>query len=157
MRDPWFLYIHVTLSQSPTVSSLKITFRYASSRLCNQLIDSFRQPHQSCHDSLPHTSSHLSHRHLPTAIDCCTPGLPSRIIKLDRTIHAHWFIFSSIFVNFLFWFKCGRLSWLIVSFWLVYVYVCLCVPVLFMCLKLVQLNYQYYVICITYLVCLARF
>jgi len=24
-------------------------------------------------------------------------------------------------------------------------------------LKLVQLNYQYYVICITYLVCLARF
>ena len=40
-----------------TISSLKITdrsFRYASPRLCNQLPDSFRQPHQCCLDSPPH-------------------------------------------------------------------------------------------------------
>ena len=30
------------------------SFRYASPRLCNQLPDSFRQPHQSCLHSLPH-------------------------------------------------------------------------------------------------------
>ena len=38
----------VTLSRPPTISSLKITdrsFRYESSRLWNQLPDSFRQPH----------------------------------------------------------------------------------------------------------------
>jgi len=47
----------VTLSCPPTVFSLKITdrsFRYASPRLCNQLRDSFRQPHHSCLDSPPH-------------------------------------------------------------------------------------------------------
>ena len=48
----------VTLSRPPTISSLKITdrsFRYASSRLWNQLPDSFRQPRQSCLDSPPHS------------------------------------------------------------------------------------------------------
>jgi len=61
----------VIVSCPPTISSLKITdcslwtpaqrkrasmlyFRYASPRLWNQLRDSFRQPHQSCLDSLPH-------------------------------------------------------------------------------------------------------
>jgi len=36
------------------VSQSAHTFRYASPRLCNQLPDSCRQPHQSCHDSFPH-------------------------------------------------------------------------------------------------------
>ena len=47
----------VTLSRPPTISSLTITdcsFRYASPRILNQLPDSFRQPHHSCLDSLPH-------------------------------------------------------------------------------------------------------
>ena len=42
----------VSLSQLPTVSSLKITdraVRYAWHHCWNQLPDSFRQPHQSCH------------------------------------------------------------------------------------------------------------
>jgi len=30
------------------------------------------------------------------------PRLPSRIIILDRTFHAHWFICSPFYVNFLF-------------------------------------------------------
>jgi len=48
----------VTLSRPPTISALKITdrsFRYASPRPWNQLPDSFRQPRQSCLDSLPHS------------------------------------------------------------------------------------------------------
>jgi len=53
----------VTLSRPPTISSLKITdrsFRYAAPRLWNQLTDSFRQPCQSCLDSLPHSLASLS-------------------------------------------------------------------------------------------------
>ena len=66
----------VTLSRPPTIS-LKITdrsFRYASSRLWNQLPDSFRQPHQSCIDSPPHPliNSSLSSSPLSSSI---TPSL----------------------------------------------------------------------------------
>ena len=48
----------VTISRSPTISSLKITdrsFRYASPRLWNQLPDSLRQLNQSCLDSPSHS------------------------------------------------------------------------------------------------------
>jgi len=48
----------VTLSRPWTISLLKITdslFRYTLPRLWNQLLDSFRQPYQSCLDSLPHS------------------------------------------------------------------------------------------------------
>jgi len=48
----------VTLSRPSTISSLKITdrsFRYASPRLWNQLLDSFRQPRQSRLDSPSHS------------------------------------------------------------------------------------------------------
>ena len=107
----------VTLSCLPTISSLKITdrsFTYASLRLWNQLPDSSRQPHHSHLDSLPdprlnssliiHHSFTLSlqaqnlpfQQILPTVdffylLDCLT------ITGLDRTYHAHHFIFSFIF------------------------------------------------------------
>jgi len=109
----------VTLSRPPTISSLKITdrsFRYASPRLWNQLPNSFRQPHQSCLNSLPYPliNSSLSSSPLSSSI---TPSLfHSRlktylskksfppyllnclmIMGLDRTYHAHHFIFSFTF------------------------------------------------------------
>jgi len=116
----------VTLSRPPTISSLKITdhsFRYASTRLRNQLPDSFRQPHH-CLDSPPHPllNSSLSSSPLSSSI---TPSLfhfrlktylfnkslnPSHRRFLlptglphdngtgpDRTYHAHHFIFSFTF------------------------------------------------------------
>jgi len=63
----------VTLSRPPTISSLEITdrsFRYASPRLWSQLPDSFRQPHQSCLDTPPHSfvSSSLSSPPLSSSI-----------------------------------------------------------------------------------------
>ena len=124
----------VTLSRPPTISSLKITdrsFRYASPRLWDQLPDAFRQPHHSCLDSPPHPliNSSLSssitpslfHSRLKTylfnkstvdffyLLDCLT------VTGLDRTYHAHNFVFSFTFYFFLF-IPCGRLSWLPVSF-----------------------------------------
>jgi len=110
----------VTLSRPPTISSLKITdhsLRYASPRLWNQLPDSFHQPHHSRLDSPPHpllnsslSSSPLSssftlslkaqnlpfQQILPTVdffylLDCLTTT------GLDRTYHAHHFIFSFTF------------------------------------------------------------
>ena len=71
----------VTLSRPPTISSLKITdrsFRYAAPRLWNQLTDSFRQPRQSCLDSLPHSlvSSSLLLSPLSSSI---TPLFHSRL------------------------------------------------------------------------------
>jgi len=67
----------VTVSRPPTISSLKITdrsFRYASPSIWNQLPDSFRQPHHSCLDSLPHPilNSSLSSSPLSSSI---TPSL----------------------------------------------------------------------------------
>jgi len=45
------------------------------------------------------------------------------IIGLDRTYHAHQFIFSFFFVLFIFLLiLCGRLSWLSVSFLLLVKY-----------------------------------
>ena len=66
----------VTLSRPRTIS-LKITdrsFRYPSSRLWNQLPDSFRQPHHSSLDSPPHPllNSSLS---LSTLLTSITPSL----------------------------------------------------------------------------------
>ena len=111
----------VTLSRPPTISSLKIidrSFRYASPSLWNQIPDSFRQPHQFCLDSPPHplvNPSLIIHaliihhftlllqaqilpfqQILPTVdffylLDCLT------ITGLDRTYHAHHFIFSFTF------------------------------------------------------------
>jgi len=109
----------VTLSRPPTIF-LKMTdrsFRYASPRLWNQLPDSFRQHHHSRLDLPPHplfnssrSSSPLSssitlsnqaqnlpfQQILPTVdlfylLDCLT------ITRLDRTYHAHHFIFSFTF------------------------------------------------------------
>jgi len=113
----------VTLSRPPTISSLKITDRlliYASPRLWNQLPDSFRQPHQSCLDSPPHSlvSSSLLSSPLSSSI---TPSLfhsrlktylfnksfppsyffPRTVFTItgpDRTYHASRFIFSSCFL-----------------------------------------------------------
>ena len=115
--------VTLSLSRPPTIS-LKITdrsFRYASPRLWNQLPDSFRQPHHSCLDSPPHPLLNSSltsfplYRHpsllhslslqaqnipfqqiLPTVdffylLDCLT------ITGLDRTYHAHHFVFSFTF------------------------------------------------------------
>ena len=117
---------------------MKITdrsFRYASPRLRNQLPDSFRQPRQSCLDSPPHplVNTSLSSSPLSSSI---TPLLSLQaqnlafqqiltldffyvldafvIIGLDRTYHAHHFIFSFTFY-FLF-IPSGRLSWLTISF-----------------------------------------
>ena len=113
----------VTLSRPPTISSLKITdrsFRYASLRLWNQLSDSFRQPRHSCLDSPPHSlvSSSLSSPPLSSSI---TPLLQAQNLPfqqilptldffylldcfhdkgLDRTYHAHRFIFSFTFYFF---------------------------------------------------------
>jgi len=85
------------------------SFRYASPRLWNQRPDSFRQPHHSRLDSSPHPLLTLVIHHsftlsiqaqnlpfqqiLPTVdffylLDCLT------ITGLDRTYHAHHFIFS---------------------------------------------------------------
>jgi len=69
--DLWLIIVFTisALSRPPTIF-LKITdcsFRYASPRLWNQLPDSFRQPHHSRLDSLPHPllNSSLSSRHPP--------------------------------------------------------------------------------------------
>jgi len=113
----------VTLPRPPTISSLKITdrsFRYASPRLWNQLTDSFRQPRQSCLDSPPH--SPVSSSLLPSLLSSSvTPSLFYSRLKtylfnksfppyisftyrtafmttgLNRTYHAHRFIFSFTF------------------------------------------------------------
>ena len=53
---------------------------------------------------------------LSTLIDCWYPGLPSRIIRLNRTYHVHWFICSLILSLIFSSVPCGRLSWLHVSF-----------------------------------------
>ena len=73
----------VTLSRSPTISSVKITdrsFSYASPRLWNQLPDSFRQrlaSHVSTHLFI-HLSAHLyyhhHHSHHPSLLHSFTPG-----------------------------------------------------------------------------------
>ena len=113
----------VILSRPPSISSLKITdrsFICASPRFWHQLPASFRQPHHSCLDSPPHLlvnlslsssplsssiTSSLSHSRLKTylfnksfppydffyLLDCL------RIMRLDRTYHAHHFIFSFTF------------------------------------------------------------
>ena len=124
--------------QAPTISSLKITdrsFSYASPRLWNQISDSFRH-HHSRLDSPPHplVNSSLTSSTLSSSI---TPSLFHSRLKsylfnksfppyffylrncltitgLDRTYHAHHFIFSFDLI-FLF-VPCGRLSWLPVSF-----------------------------------------
>ena len=102
--------------------------------LWNQLPDSFRQPHHSRLDSPPHLLLNSSviiptlvihHSFTPYSkptfstnpstvdffylLDCLT------ITGLDRTYHAHHFIFSFNILFFLF-IPCGRLSWLPVSF-----------------------------------------
>ena len=85
---------------------------------------------------LTHLSTHLSHHpssHHPSLVHSFTPGLKPTfstnpfhlrllylldcliITGLDRTYHAHYFIFSFKFYFFLF-IPCGRLSWLPVSF-----------------------------------------
>ena len=114
----------VTLSRPPTISSLKITdrsFRYASPRLWNQLPDSSRQPHYSLVSIhlLIHLSTHLSHHprsHHPSLLQSFTPRskhptipfsqvlnrlylyiIAFVIMGLDRTYHAHQFIFSFAF------------------------------------------------------------
>jgi len=106
-----------------------------SPRLWNQLPDSFRQPRQSCLDSPPHSpvSSSLLSSPLSSLLHSFTPGskptfqqiLPTLdffylrtafvTTGLDRTYHAHRFIFSFTFYIFLF-VPCGGLSWLPVSF-----------------------------------------
>ena len=109
----------VTLSRPPTIS-LKITdrsFSYASPRLWNQLPGSFRQPHHSCLDSPPHpllnsslTSStlsssitlslqaqNLSFQQILSTVDFCYLLDCLTITGLDRTYHAHHFIFSFAF------------------------------------------------------------
>ena len=110
----------VTLSRPPTIS-LKITdhsFSYASPRLWNQLPDSFRQPHHSRLDSPPHpllnssltssTSIHhsftlslqaqnLSFQQILSTVDFCYLLDCLTITGLDRTYHAHHFIFSFAF------------------------------------------------------------
>ena len=116
----------VTLSRPPTISSLKITdrsFRYASPRLWNQLPGSFRQPRQSCLDSPPHSlvsssllSSPLSSSITPSLFHSRLKTLPFQQILstldffhlpdclhdngMDRTYHAHGFIFSFTFYFF---------------------------------------------------------
>ena len=97
------------------------SFRYASPRLWNQLPDSFRQPRQSCLASPPHSlvSSSLLSSPLSSSI---TPSLFHSWLKtnlfnnsshlrlllptgstafmttgLNRTYHAHRFIFSFTF------------------------------------------------------------
>jgi len=81
----------VTLSRPPTISSLKITdrsFWYASPRLCNQLPDSFRQFHQSCLDSPPHSfvSSFLSSPPLSSSI---TSSLFHSKLKVKSTFSTN--------------------------------------------------------------------
>ena len=105
----------VTPSRPPTISSLKITdrsFSYASPRLRNQLPDSFRQPHHSRLDSPPHlllnsslSSSPLSSSIIPSIFHSrlktylFNKSFPQyiSITGLDRTYHAHHFIFYLTF------------------------------------------------------------
>ena len=109
----------VTLYRPSTTSSLKITdrsFRYATPRLCNQLPDLFRHPHQSCLDSLPHQLVNPSLDLIIPALIVChsfTPGLkptfstnPSHLRLLNvldclrdngTGPHAHQIIFSFTF------------------------------------------------------------
>ena len=111
----------VTLSRPPTVSSLKITdrsFRYASPRLYNQLtvqIHSVSLPILVSIYVLIHFSTHLSSSPLSSSITLSlqSQNLPFQqilttvdffylldcltITGLDRTYHAHHFIFSFTF------------------------------------------------------------
>jgi len=115
----------VTIYRPSTISSLKITdrlFRYASPRLWNQLPDSFRQPRQSCLDSpsssfpcqlisiiittlIIHHSFTLSlqaqnlpfQQILPTLDFFYLYRTAFMTTGLDRTYHAHRFIFSFTF------------------------------------------------------------
>ena len=69
-----------------------------------------RQPLNSRLDSTPHLLLNSSRSSSPlSSLECLT------ITGLDRTYHAHHFIFSFTFFYFLF-IPCGRLRWLPVSF-----------------------------------------
>ena len=144
-RSQYSLLICCHRARPQTVCSLKITdrsFRYASSRLWNQLlhVDSFRQPSQSCLGFISFTSQPISviittliiHHsfifftpgskptfstnpfHLNFSSLLIDFGTVFMILGLDRTCHAHKFIY---FIFYIFFFvPCGRLSWLSVSF-----------------------------------------
>ena len=126
----------------PTSSSLRITdrsFRYASPCLWNQLPSSLRQPHFSPSVSAlpvhaPTTSSHSVNSPLsPSITPSFTPGsrptsftnlshhrLPSSL-RTDSTDRFFWaypfYICFSFFIILFCLVPCGRLSWLLVSFW----------------------------------------
>ena len=141
---PWDALIYITGEVRQIHATDAFTdrsFSYASPRLWNQLPDSFRQPHHSCLDSLPHalvnpslSSSLLSSAITPSLFHSrpktylfnksfpptglprdngTAPGAPD----LSRSSQSSLIILFLV-SHFIFLFiSCGRLSWLPSAFY----------------------------------------